>query len=352
MGFFLSTASRAGGAGWTRRPLVASGLLLVGLVGCGSDGSPVGESTGTASSVGPAPTNPEGTEPTSSESTAAPVTTDVQSTTSLRPTSTSEPESVADPPGQEPSLSVNPSSASVGETVSVEVRCRSADLWAEAGFEVDSMPAGPLYEIPRSGDDLSGLTTFVGEITIPYWLPPGTQQLFGGCAFDEDRPDGNPPPVSLEVVADGEGPWDDWRPLAGPRVESLDGEPFEPGQPEEVPIADGTLLTVSATCSPSIEQDGARFVVWARLAAGTPDRSDGFFAVEFPVLESGYTDSGENVEISAEIVVRAADFPDPVEFEDLPILSALCESTATAFEADAEPPFEEADVILAPDFSS
>ena len=248
-------------------------------------------------------------------------------------------------------ISIDPATAPIGSTIAITMDCPGPVGLAQAELRSSDSPepVGELIQLSRANPDPAVDSVWEGEITLPYWLPPGTQELVGYCAAELNL---DVAPATIEVSHDGAAPWDTWKPIVAPSPGvAVDGAVEEPDGAIEVPVTDGSTLPLVATCSSEIDHGGARFVIWQRLAGGTDERDDGFFFVQYEVPSDGYRTSEAGVEIATEVTIRAEDFPDLGTLEERPVVTALCEETSPAFEADAEPTFEASAIILSADFT-
>lgn len=192
---------------------------------------------------------------------------------------------------------------------------------------------GDLIEVRRD-DALSGpdVSTLVGSVVIPYWLPAGPQQLIGFCG----EPVAEPEPVTLHVIPPESGRWDAWRPHALP---TLDPMPAQSGVSSDgywywQPLPGETARAV-AVCDADASLDGARFVLWDRIPADMLPPFDRWRAVitmiELPADARRPVDGG--IEISVEIQPDQLDIPPTGRLR----ITALCTATPTPFQPDAEP---------------
>ena len=289
---------------------------------------------------------PEATQTTAAASTSiAPATTLeasplATSTTALAPSTL--------PPRPEPAtLAIEPQIASAGDVVRVTATCDDSPVEvAFANPDGQELYDGPLETLQRTILDPSQPSDHRGEIVVPYWLPPGERTIVGFCPGPSLPA---PEHAAITVEAAGPEPWDAWRPLELPKLDPPPHDAVPQPAGDEVFVADGDELTVSATCRPEVSGDGARFVVWQRLLFDEPHgRDDDYFAVEFAVPPGGIERRDDATIISAAITIIAEDFPDPTYFEGPILIAGLCTATATPFEPDAERPAEEQPIHLYP----
>ncbi len=234
------------------------------------------------------------------------------------------------------SMAVSPAAVRSGDELTVTIECPNVfRSTAKATFGNPAPNAelylGAAWQLDETSIDAEA-RYFEGTITVPYWLEPGTATIVGSCT----SPILPPSPATLEVLPPEQGRWDSWRPLQGPWIaEPIPDGAFEQDGTWEYAITDGDRVEVAALCDPDVEVEGARFVLWQRyLTPDSVDRHDAFFALEFPARSQ--TDTPEGAVIATTISIDLGEIPDPADLRSGLAVTALCTSTPTPFEADAE----------------
>ena len=232
----------------------------------------------------------------------------------------------SDPPTGAPTVAVANRVAAHGEAFTVTVTCVEfpSDV-VDVAFDMPGPGGSPIGQvIGRQSGDSTGFV-FEGELSVPYWLPPGEHDVLAWCSNYDDV-DNYPAAVTVEVTEAARGRWDRWRPDSA--VEFVAADPPETLNGSTWFASADSTLAVRARCAAGTDTAGARFVVWGTHFDPSWPSDERYFAIEYPATATSVPDG---IEIAADISLNGRQTPQADKIDSSGI-AVLCTATTTPFE--------------------